>query len=350
MSPPIPHIAPNPDLPRIALTAGEPAGIGPDLLVKLAQQAHPAQLVAIADPGLLRARAAQLGLPLRLHLWQPGTRAASNAGELWIEPISLAAPTTAGVLDPRNARYVIDTLARACDGCSDGEFDALVTAPVHKGVINDAGMPFSGHTEFLAERTGTPKVVMMLATDTLRVALATTHLPLAAVPAAITRDTLREVLTILQRDLHDKFGIATPHIIVLGLNPHAGEGGHLGHEEIDVIEPVLNELRAQGFHLSGPLPADTAFTPKHLDNADAVLAMYHDQGLPVLKYQGFGRAVNVTLGLPIVRTSVDHGTALDLAGSGNIDDGSLRAALTLAIQLAGAKLVAPQQQATGATS
>ncbi len=320
--------------PRIALTAGEPAGIGPDLLVRLAQQPRPAQLVAIADPALLRARATQLGLPLRLHTWQPDSRAASNAGELWVDPIALAAPVVPGQLDARNARYVIDTLARACDGCISGEFDALVTAPVHKGVINDAGIPFSGHTEFFAERTGTPQVVMMLATDTLRVALATTHLPLAAVPAAITRDSLREVLVILQRDLRNHFGIAAPRILVLGLNPHAGEGGHLGREEIEVIEPVLNELRGQGFDLTGPLPADTAFTPKHLEGADAVLAMYHDQGLPVLKYQGFGRAVNVTLGLPIVRTSVDHGTALDLAGSGNIDDGSLRAALALAIELA----------------
>ncbi len=329
--------APHADLPRIALTAGEPAGIGPDLLVRLAQQSHAAQLVAIADPELLRARADQLGLPLRLQRWQPDARVASAAGELWVDPIDLATPATASRLDVRNARYVLDTLARACDGCSAGEFDALVTAPVHKGVINDAGIPFSGHTEFFAERTGTAKVVMMLTADTLRVALATTHLPLAAVPAAITRDSLREVLTILHTDLRDKFAIAAPRILVLGLNPHAGEGGHLGREEIDVIEPLLNELREQGFHLTGPLPADTAFTPKHLAQADAVLAMYHDQGLPVLKHQGFGRAVNVTLGLPIVRTSVDHGTALELAGSGNIDDGSLRAALALAIELATSK-------------
>jgi 4-hydroxythreonine-4-phosphate dehydrogenase len=320
--------------PRIALTAGEPAGIGPDLLVRLAQQAQPAQLVAIADPELLRQRAALLGLPLQLHSWQPGSRATCGGGELWVEPLSLAVPATPGRLDTRNARYVVDTLARACDGCLAGEFDALVTAPVHKGVINDAGIPFSGHTEFFAERTATPRVVMMLATDSLRVALATTHLPLAAVPGAITRDSLRAVLTILHADLRDRFGIDAPRMLVLGLNPHAGEGGHLGREEIEVIEPVLNELRAQGLRLAGPLPADTAFTPKYLDHADAVLAMYHDQGLPVLKYQGFGRAVNVTLGLPIVRTSVDHGTALDLAGSGNIDDGSLRAALALAIELA----------------
>ena len=320
---------------RIALTAGEPAGIGPDLLVRLAQQPHAAQLIAIADPELLRARAAQLQLPLTLHIWQPGSVASSRAGELWVDPIALAVPTTPGQLDARNARYVLDTLARACDGCVAGEFDALVTAPVHKGVINDAGIPFSGHTEFFAERTATPQVVMMLATASLRVALATTHLPLAAVPAAITRDSLRAVLTILHSDMRDKFGLAAPRILVLGLNPHAGEGGHLGREEIDVIEPVIRELRARGMNLTGPLPADTAFTPKHLDAADAVLAMYHDQGLPVLKYQGFGRAVNVTLGLPIVRTSVDHGTALDLAGSGNIDDGSLRTALALAIELAG---------------
>jgi 4-hydroxythreonine-4-phosphate dehydrogenase len=320
---------------RIALTAGEPAGIGPDLLVTLAQQAHAAQLIAVADPQLLRARAAQLGLPLQLHSWSAAAPPQPTAaGSLWLAPAGLAVPAAAGRLDPRNAHYVLETLALACDGCTRGDFDALVTAPVHKGVINDAGIPFSGHTEFFAERTATPKVVMMLATEQLRVALATTHLPLAQVPAAITAANLRAVLAILDADLRRKFGIAQPRILVLGLNPHAGEGGHLGREEIDVIEPVLNELRAQGMRLAGPLPADTAFTPKHLELADAVLAMYHDQGLPVLKYQGFGRAVNITLGLPIIRTSVDHGTALDLAGSGGADGGSLRAALALAIDLA----------------
>jgi 4-hydroxythreonine-4-phosphate dehydrogenase len=321
-------------LARIALTAGEPAGIGPDLLIALAQQPHQAQLIAIADADLLAQRAAQLGLPLRLSPWQPGQTTAARAGELFIAPVPLIAPVTAGTLNPANARYVLATLERAIDGCQSGEFDAMVTAPVHKGVINDAGIAFSGHTEFLAERTLTEKVVMMLATDTLRVALATTHLALADVPRHITADNLLTVLRILHRDLRDKFGIAEPRILVLGLNPHAGESGHLGREEIDVIEPCLNKLRAEGLQLTGPLPADTAFTAKYLDNADAVLAMYHDQGLPVLKYQGFGRAINITLGLPIIRTSVDHGTALDLAGTGRADAGSLHAALALALQLA----------------
>lgn len=320
----------------IAITVGEPAGVGPDLVVELAQTAQAAPLVAIASPALLAERAAQLGLPLQLREWQPGLAAApSAAGELWVQPVPLARPVQAGRLDTANAGYVLRTLELACDGCVAGDFAAMVTAPVHKGVINDAGFPFSGHTEFFAERTHTPKVVMMLATDTLRVALATTHLPLAEVPRHITHAELTAVLRILHRDLHDKFGLAKPRILVLGLNPHAGEGGHLGREEIEVIEPCLRALRAEGMALTGPLPADTAFTPHHLAEADAVLAMYHDQGLPVLKYQGFGRAVNITLGLPVIRTSVDHGTALDLAGSGRADGGSLRAALALAIQLAG---------------
>lgn len=320
---------------RIAVTAGEPAGIGPDLLVQIARQAHPAQLIAIADPALLRDRARQLGLPLQLRTWQPGLAPqASAAGELWVAPIELAAPVQAGQLDVRNAAYVVRTLEYACDGCSSGEFGAMVTAPVHKGIINDAGIPFTGHTEFFAERTGTAQVVMMLATEQLRVALATTHLPLAEVSRHLTGASLRTTLRILHADLRDKFGIAAPRILVLGLNPHAGEGGHLGREEIDVIEPCLAALRAEGMLLTGPLPADTAFTPKYLDACDAVLAMYHDQGLPVLKYQGFGRAVNITLGLPVVRTSVDHGTALDLAGTGRADDSSLRCALDLAVQLA----------------
>lgn len=319
---------------RIALTAGEPAGIGPDLLVALAQHPHQAQLIAVADPDLLQQRAKQLGLPLRLRAWTAGETAAARIGEMFVAPVSLAVPATAGTLDPRNASYVLATLEHAADQCLLGNFDALVTAPVHKGVINDAGIPFSGHTEFLAERTHTDKVVMMLATDKLRVALATTHLPLADVPRHITAENLLAVLRILHRDLRDKFGISTPHILVLGLNPHAGESGHLGREEIDVIEPCLNALRADDMNLTGPLPADTAFTAKYLDQADAVLAMYHDQGLPVLKYQGFGRAINITLGLPIIRTSVDHGTALDLAGTGRADAGSLHAALALALRLA----------------
>ncbi len=320
-------------VPRIALTAGEPAGIGPDLIVAIAQQAHAAQLIAIADPQLLQQRAQQLGLPLRIREFDVAIRTACAAGELFVAPVLLAAPVHAGTLDIANAHYVLNTLALAVDGCMRGDFDAIVTAPVHKGVINDAGVAFSGHTEFFAERTHTDTVVMMLATEQLRVALATTHLPLADVPRHITRENLDTVLRILHRDLRDKFGLAQPRIVVLGLNPHAGEGGHLGHEEIDVIEPCLHALRAEGMNLIGPLPADTAFTPKILQNADAVLAMYHDQGLPVLKYQGFGRAVNITLGLPIIRTSVDHGTALDLAGTGKADSGSLRAALALACDL-----------------
>jgi 4-hydroxythreonine-4-phosphate dehydrogenase len=319
---------------RIALTAGEPAGIGPDLLVALAQQPHAAQLIAIADPELLRQRAQLLQLPLRVIDWQPSaTPQPSRSGELYVAPIALAHAVTAGQLDARNSPYVVRTLERAAAGCMAGEFDAVVTAPVHKGIINDAGIPFSGHTEYFAERSHTPLVVMMLATDTLRVALATTHLPLAEVPAHITRANLDAVLRILHRDLCDKFGLSQPRICVLGLNPHAGESGHLGREEIDVIEPCLNALRDEGMQLLGPLPADTAFTPKHLEQADAVLAMYHDQGLPVLKYQGFGRAVNITLGLPFIRTSVDHGTALDLAGSGRADGGSLQQALKLALEL-----------------
>lgn len=320
---------------RIAITAGEPAGIGPDLLIALAQSAHPSQLIAVTAPQLLDERARQLGLPLQVREWRPDLPATpSRAGELWVAPVALAQPVVAGQLDKANAAHVLRMLEYAVDGCRDGTFAALVTAPVHKGIINEAGVAFSGHTEFFAERTGTEKVVMMLATDQLRVALCTTHLPLAEVPHAITRANLESVLRILHNDLRGKFGIPDPHILVLGLNPHAGEGGHLGREEIEVIEPCLEALRAEGMRLSGPLPADTAFTAKYLAGADAVLAMYHDQGLPVLKYQGFGRAVNITLGLPVIRTSVDHGTALDLAGTGRADSGSLRAALALAIQLA----------------
>ncbi len=321
-------------IPRIALTAGEPAGIGPDLIVALAQQPHAAQLIAIADPNLLQQRAHLLGLPLRVHEWSAEQPQSSKAGELYVAPVALTAPVSAGILDKINAHYVLRTLEIAADGCMNGQFDAIVTAPVHKGIINDAGIAFSGHTEFFAARTHTAHVVMMLATEQLRVALATTHLPLAEVPRHITRDLITTVLRILHRDLREKFGLPQPRIVVLGLNPHAGESGHLGREEIDIIEPCLQALRSEGMQLLGPLPADTAFTPKILQQADAVLAMYHDQGLPVLKYQGFGRAVNITLGLPIIRTSVDHGTALDLAGTGRADGGSLHAALALACDLA----------------
>ena len=326
-----PHIA---RVPRIAITPGEPAGIGPDLCVTLAQRAHGAELVAVADPVLLMQRAAELHLPLALL---PFDRAQAPqpqaAGTLRVAPVPLCAPTRAGVLDAANAAYVLDTLRRGAEGCVDTEFDALVTGPVHKGVINDAGVEFSGHTEFLADLTHTPQVVMMLLTEGLRVALATTHLPLRDVADAVTAPHLTGVLRILHRDLHTRFSITSPRIVVCGLNPHAGEGGHLGTEDRDVVEPVLHALRGEGMDLVGPLPADTLFIPKYLDTADAVLAMYHDQGLPVLKFKGFGKAVNITLGLPIVRTSVDHGTALELAGKGGADTGSLVAALQLACDI-----------------
>ena len=317
--------------PRIAITPGEPAGIGPDLCIALAQQAHAAELVVVADPQLLEARAAQLGLPLRLEALRSGeVPLAQRGGTLKIMPLELCKPVTCGKVDPANAAYVLESLRVAVRGCQDKQFSALVTGPVHKAVINDAGTPFSGHTEYLAEITHTPQVVMMLLTEGLRVALATTHLPLKEVSAAITAPHLEGVIRILHHDLRVRFGIAQPRILVCGLNPHAGEDGHLGREEQDIIEPLLLRLRGEGLSLTGPLPADTLFIPKYLDHADAVLAMYHDQGLPVLKYKGFGNAVNITLGLPILRTSVDHGTALDLAGSGRADSKSLEAALSLA--------------------
>ncbi len=314
------------DLP-LALTPGEPAGVGPDLLLALTQDGFTQPLIAIADPSMLTARAAQLGLPLTIL---PPDPLPSPPGALRVLPVALGAPAEAGRLDVRNAAYVLETLRIAVAGCMEGRFAGMVTGPVHKGIINDAGVPFSGHTEFLAEATGTPRVVMMLATPGLRVALATTHLPLSQVPAHITAESLEETLLILHRALVERFGIAAPRILVAGLNPHAGEGGHMGREEIEIISPCLERLRARGLQLEGPLPADTLFTPKHLEHADAVLAMYHDQGLPVLKYAGFGQAVNITLGLPIVRTSVDHGTALDLAGKGGAHAGSLRFAIETA--------------------
>lgn len=319
---------------RVVITPGEPAGIGPDLAIQLAQRDWPLELVVCADASLLTERAKLLGLPLTLLPYVPERPAKpQRAGTLTLLPVALHAPVTPGELNVENGRYVVETLARACDGCLNGEFAALVTGPVHKGIINDAGIPFTGHTEFFEERSGAAKVVMMLATEELRVALATTHLPLKAVSDAITPDLLREVITILHDDLRNKFGLAEPHVLVCGLNPHAGEGGHMGTEEIDTIIPVLEEMRAKGMNLSGPLPADTLFQPKYLDHADAVLAMYHDQGLPVLKYQGFGRGVNITLGLPFIRTSVDHGTALELAGLGKADVGSFITALNLAIKM-----------------
>ncbi len=335
---PPPHAESTPMIASrpFVLTPGEPAGIGPDLCLLLARTAQPHTLIAIANADLLAERAAVLGMDIRLLQATPDAWPSepAPAGSLYVWDTPLQAPVTAGRLDPRNAPYVLETLTRAGRGCLDGAFAGMITAPVHKGVINEAGIPFSGHTEFLAELTHTEQVVMMLATRGLRVALVTTHLPLKDVAAAITSERLERVTRILHADLVDKFGIAQPRILVCGLNPHAGESGHLGREEIEIIAPTLERLRTEGMNLIGPLPADTLFTPKHLEHCDAVLAMYHDQGLPVLKYKGFGAAVNVTLGLPIVRTSVDHGTALDLAGSGRIDTGSLQVALETAYQMA----------------
>ncbi|QMV52953.1 4-hydroxythreonine-4-phosphate dehydrogenase PdxA [Ewingella americana] len=320
---------------RLVVTPGEPAGVGPDLVLALAQQAWPVELVVCADPALLLERAQILGLNIELREHQPDAAPQPQAaGTLTVLPVKTAVPVTAGQLNVANAGYVVETLARACDGAINGEFAALVTGPVQKSIINDAGIPFIGHTEFFADRSHCDRVVMMLATEELRVALATTHLPLLDVPAAITRQSLHEVITILHHDLQTKFGITDPQIYVCGLNPHAGEGGHMGHEEIDTIIPALNELREKGMSLIGPLPADTLFQPKYLQHADAVLSMYHDQGLPVLKYQGFGRAVNITLGLPFIRTSVDHGTALELAATGTADAGSFKTAINLAIRMA----------------
>lgn len=321
---------------RFALTPGEPAGIGPDLCLLLASQPQPYPLIAITSRDLLAERATQLGLAVALVEITPEGFPDQPAppGSLYVWDTPLGAPVQPGVLNRANGPFVIETLTRAGSGCLNGQFAGMITAPVHKGVINDAGVPFSGHTEFLAELTGTEQVVMMLATADLRVALVTTHLPLREVADAITPERLQRVARILHADLVHKFGLATPRILVCGLNPHAGESGHLGREEIDIIEPALAQLRGEGIDLVGPLPADTLFTPKYLEHCDAVLAMYHDQGLPVLKYKGFGAAVNVTLGLPIVRTSVDHGTALDLAGTGNVDTGSLRVALHTAYQMA----------------
>lgn len=319
-----------------ALTPGEPAGIGPDLCLLLAREAQPHALVAIASRDMLRQRNTELDLDIVLLDVGPGCWPSSPApaGSLYVWDTPMQSQARPGQLDPANAGYVLETLRRAGEGCVAGTFAGMITAPVHKGVINEGGVPFSGHTEFLAELTHTEQVVMMLATEGLRVALVTTHLPLKDVASAITPGRLARVTRILHADLRDKFGIARPRILVCGLNPHAGEGGHMGREEIEIIEPTLDQLRREGIELIGPLPADTLFTPKHLGHCDAVLAMYHDQGLPVLKYKGFGAAVNVTLGLPIIRTSVDHGTALDLAGTGRIDTGSLRVALETAYLMA----------------
>jgi 4-hydroxythreonine-4-phosphate dehydrogenase len=323
-------------LNRIAITPGEPAGIGPDLCIELAQR-PPAdtQCVVVADPNLLQERAALLSKPLTLTEFNSAELAKPNApGELFIVPVTLAAKAIAGELSVANGKYVLETLRTASDLVLNKTLDALVTGPVHKGIINDAGISFTGHTEFLADYCNQKLTVMMLATEGLRVALVTTHLPLSQVPAAITQILLTDILTILHSDLVTKFGIENPTILVCGLNPHAGEGGHLGREEIEIIEPVLQKMRIEGLDLIGPLPADTLFTAKYLDHADAVLAMYHDQGLPVLKFKGFGDSCNITLGLPIIRTSVDHGTATDLAGKGLANTGSLFNAINTAVTMA----------------
>jgi 4-hydroxythreonine-4-phosphate dehydrogenase len=318
----------------IALTAGEPAGIGPDLCLAIAGAARAPRVVCLADRELLAARARLLGVSCRFSDYQPGGAVSSAAGELTVLHLPLAAPCIPGRLEARNAAQVVALINRATDGARSGEFAAVVTAPVQKSVINAAGIAFTGHTEHIAARVGAPLPVMLLVAGSLRVALATTHLPLREVSAAIHRERLVQILQILARDLRRHWSIARPHIAVCGLNPHAGEGGYLGDEEQRVIEPALADARAAGLDVHGPYPADTLFVPRNLTGVDAVLAMYHDQGLPVLKHAGFGVAVNVTLGLPIVRTSVDHGTALALAGTGKADAGSLTAALALAAEMA----------------
>ncbi|MCG9683829.1 4-hydroxythreonine-4-phosphate dehydrogenase PdxA [Vibrio sp. Isolate23] len=320
---------------RIVVTAGEPAGIGPDLVLALSTQSWPHQIVVSADKALLEQRAKQLNIDVELIDYEPSAQPApQHAGSLVVDHIAMDVPATAGQLNELNGHYVLKTLERAALGCMTGEFDAIVTGPVHKGVINRAGVAFSGHTEFFADKSNTPLVVMMLATEGLRVALVTTHIPLAYVSKAVTEDRLQRIVRILHQDLVEKFAIPSPKIYVCGLNPHAGEDGCLGREEIETITPTLEKLRQEvGIDLVGPLPADTIFNEKYLNEADAVLGMYHDQVLPVLKYKGFGRSVNITLGLPFIRTSVDHGTALDLAGTGDADTGSFTTALAHAIEL-----------------
>ncbi|CAH8225983.1 4-hydroxythreonine-4-phosphate dehydrogenase PdxA [Vibrio aestuarianus] len=320
---------------RIVVTAGEPAGIGPDLVLALSKEDWAHQLIVCADKTLLEQRAQQLGINVKLEDYDSSAEPTpQQAGSLVVDHIPLATPVVAGKLDEANGHYVLNTLERAALGCMNDEFDAIVTGPVHKGVINRAGVAFSGHTEFFAEKSNTPLVVMMLATEGLRVALVTTHIPLAYVSKAVTEERLEKIIEILHKDLLEKFAITKPKIYVCGLNPHAGEDGCLGREEIETITPTLEKIRQQdGINLIGPLPADTIFNDKYLQDADAVLGMYHDQVLPVLKYKGFGRSVNITLGLPFIRTSVDHGTALELAGKGVADTGSFRTALAYAIDL-----------------
>lgn len=320
--------------PRLVLTTGEPAGIGPDLCLQIASQSIPCNLLIAGDPDLLSRRADELGLDIELVTWDPSSARAlpHSPGRLDVWPVAAAADLNPGQLSSANADYVLKTLRAATDACLAGQFDAMVTGPINKASINEAGIPFSGHTEYIAGLTG-GEPVMLLTAPGLRVALATTHLPLTQVSQNITSERLKKTLRILHHDLVKRFGIPHPRILVAGLNPHAGESGYLGREEIEVIAPTLDALRQEGLNLVGPLPADTLFLPPMLAEADAVLAMYHDQGLPVLKHLGFGRAVNITLGLPIIRTSVDHGTALELAGTGKADPGSLMAAIDAAIDL-----------------
>ncbi|MGH8656943.1 MAG: 4-hydroxythreonine-4-phosphate dehydrogenase PdxA [Gammaproteobacteria bacterium] len=323
---------------RIALTLGEPAGIGPELVIKAAQRRFDAELVAIGDPDLLTQRAQQIGLPIRLSGFSPThPPKLANLGQLSVIPVPLAEPVHCGVVDARNVRYLLNTLDMACRGCLENTFQAMVTAPIHKSVINEAGIPFTGHTEYLAGLTQTSRPVMMLATDRLRVALLTTHVPLSRVCSLITAENLKHAVGVLVRELTRRFDIAQPRIAVCGLNPHAGEGGHIGAEEETIIRPAVEDLRAEGIRVHGPLPADTAFLPQFLDKSDCVLTMYHDQGLPVLKHRDFNTAVNITLGLPIIRTSPDHGTALDLAGTGTADEESLCCAIQTAITMAWAE-------------
>ncbi|MGB1309555.1 MAG: 4-hydroxythreonine-4-phosphate dehydrogenase PdxA [Leucothrix sp.] len=326
-------------LPRLAICCGEPAGIGIDLLLQLSQHTIAAQCIVIADAHVIQQRAEMLNHVVTIAAYDEDlARLPASPDQLIVLDIQCAEAVQPGVLNKANAHYVLETLDRATSGCLSGEFDAMVTLPLHKGVINDAGIPFSGHTEYLAGLTQSPMPVMMLAAGKFRVALATTHLPLKAVSAAITKQSLTDVLTVLHNDLLSKFGLTNPKIYICGLNPHAGEGGHLGMEEIETITPTVETLNASGMNLVGPLPADTLFTEKYLADADAVLAMFHDQGLPVLKHASFGEAINITLGLPIIRTSVDHGTALDLVGHGIADAGSFQAAVQSAIELSQAKV------------
>lgn len=320
---------------RLAITPGEPAGIGPDVVVQAAQRNFSGQLIAVCDPDLLQSRAEALGTKLSISEWhQDISPETHKPGHLWIDPVPLKFQANPGELNSKNADYVIQTLERAARGCMQGLFGAMVTAPVQKSVINDAGIAFSGHTEYLQAIAGVDKVVMMLASPQLRVALVTTHLPLRDVANAITKKNLQRTIEILHKDLVARFGIERPRIIVAGLNPHAGEGGHLGSEEIEIIKPIVDLCIERGMLLTGPLPADTLFSPAYLANTDAVLAMYHDQGLPVLKSQGFGDSVNITLGLPFIRTSVDHGTALDLAATGAAKEESLITAINMAFHMA----------------